>query len=155
MFSYFVNKLYIYIVNNNKTFPGGIISLQPLIKFLDVSFSMLFKPFGRLYKDMKCPHKPNIQEHTHTGVYLEGHTADREVAAIFKHVEVLRHQGGAMHQTVCCLRMVPSLRVLPCHVLQPREPQIRRVLIALSNPTQRRAICTYSTGATLNVLWFL
>lgn len=75
---------------------------------------------------------------THTpSIYLEGHTADREVAAIFKHVEVLGHQGGAMHQAVCCLRVVASLRVLPCHVLQPGESQIWRVLIALSNPTQR------------------
>ena len=65
---------------------------------------------------------------------LEGDTANGQVAAVLQHVEVLCHQGGAVHQAVGCLRVVPSLRVLPRHVLQPRQAQVRGVLVALSAP---------------------
>lgn len=56
--------------------------------------------------------------HSHTLTPdLECDTADGQVAAVLQHVEVLCHKGGAVHQAVGSLSMVPSLRVFPCHVL--------------------------------------
>ena len=65
---------------------------------------------------------------------LEGDAANGEVAAVLQHVEVLGHQGGAVHQAVGRLGVVAPLRVLAGHVLEPRQTQVRRVLVALGDP---------------------
>lgn len=65
---------------------------------------------------------------------LEGHASHGQVLAVLQHAEVFRHQGGAMHQTLSRLGVVVPLRVLPRHVLEPREPQVRRRLVAFGDP---------------------
>lgn len=65
---------------------------------------------------------------------LEGDAAHGKVLAVLQHAEVFRHQSGAMHQTLSRLGVVVSLRVLPRHVLEPREPQVRRRLVAFGDP---------------------
>lgn len=78
---------------------------------------------------------------------LKCDTANRQVAAILQHVEVLRHQRCAVDETVGRLGVVPSLRVFPCHVLKPRQTKVRRVLVAFGNPeTKNNSSFTYNTS---------
>lgn len=49
--------------------------------------------------------------------YLEGDTANGEVATVLQHVEVLGYQGSAVDQAVGGFSMVASLGVLSGHVL--------------------------------------
>lgn len=65
---------------------------------------------------------------------LEGDASHGQVLAVLQHAEVFRHQGGAMHQALGRLGVVVPLGVLPRHVLEPREPQVRRRLVALGDP---------------------
>lgn len=65
---------------------------------------------------------------------LKRNAANGQVATVLQHVEVLRHQGRAVDQAVGRLGVVASLAVFPRHVLQPRQAQVRRVLVALCNP---------------------
>lgn len=65
---------------------------------------------------------------------LEGDASHRQILAVLQHAEVLGHQSGAVHQTLSRLGVVVPLRVLPRHVLEPREPQVRRRLVAFGDP---------------------
>lgn len=66
--------------------------------------------------------------------YLEGNTAHRQVATVLQQGEVLSHQGGSVHHALGGLRVVAQLCVLPRHVLQPRESQVRGALVAAGDP---------------------
>lgn len=65
---------------------------------------------------------------------LEGDASHRQILAVLQHAEVFRHQSGAVHQTLSRLGVVVPLRVLARHVLEPREPQVRRRLVAFGDP---------------------
>lgn len=65
---------------------------------------------------------------------LKGDASHGQVLAVLQHAEVFRHQSGAVHQTLGRLGVVVPLRVLPRHVLEPREPQVRRRLVAFGDP---------------------
>ena len=66
--------------------------------------------------------------------YLEGDAAHGQILAVLQHAQVLGHQSGAVHQTLGRLSVVVPLRVFARHVLKPRQPQVRRCLVALCNP---------------------
>lgn len=78
----------------------------------------------------------NASRHTD----LKCDTTDWKVATILQHVEVFCHQCCTVDQTVCGFSMVAPLTVFPCHVLEPRQTQVGRILVALCNPkkTERR-----------------
>lgn len=79
------------------------------------------------------PKKPLREDFAH----LKRDTAHREVFPVLQHAQVLSHQGCRVHQALGRLSMVAPLRMLPCHVLQPRQPQVGGILIALGNPKGR------------------
>lgn len=68
---------------------------------------------------------------------LKCDTSNWQVAAIFQHVEVFCHQCCTVDQTVGSFSMVSSLTVFSCHVLEPRQTQVRGVLVALCNPEKK------------------
>lgn len=73
--------------------------------------------------------------------HLKCNTAHREVFPVLQHAQVLGHQGCRVHQALGGLGVVAPLGVLPCHVLQPRQPQVGGILVALGNPKGRENLC--------------
>lgn len=66
--------------------------------------------------------------------HLEGNTAHGQVAAVLEQSEVLGHQSSRVHHALGGLCVVAQLRVLPRHVLQPRQAQVWGALVAPGNP---------------------
>lgn len=66
--------------------------------------------------------------------HLEGNAAHGQVAAVLQQSEVLCHEGSCMYHALCGLRVVAQLCVLPRHVLQPCQPQVRGALVAPCDP---------------------
>lgn len=69
---------------------------------------------------------------------LKRDTTDWQVATILQHVEVFCHQRCAVDQTVGSFSVVSSLTVFSRHVLEPRQTQVGRVLVALCNPGEKK-----------------
>ena len=61
--------------------------------------------------------------------HLKFDTPDRQVWSVFQHVQVLGYEGSRVDQTLGRLCVVAMLSVLPCHVLKPRQSQVRGVLV--------------------------
>lgn len=87
-------------------------------------------PLVKIQAKTQCVHPAATSD-------LEGDASHGQVLAVLQHAEVFRHQSGAVHQTLSRLGVVVPLRVLPRHVLQPREPQVRRRLVAFGDPAAK------------------
>lgn len=65
--------------------------------------------------------------------HLEGDAANRQVLVVLQHAQIFGHQGGSVDQAHGRLGVAFSDVVLLSHVLQPRQPEVRRGLVALGD----------------------